>query len=487
MAGSRADTLEMLLPGGPMSLTAALVCGAGLVGVIAGLLLLEMYYAALILLAFPLIAVFIRNPRLWLYSGTMLLYVWLRSSDKAVSMLEVGLVVFYLGGLIFWFGAMLVQRRRILHNFADRLIILVFAFAFCFNGIAAYLHDTSLSMWVRELLLFTFMLYYFPFREHCSEKHHVTTLLIILAGVIFALGIQNIQRYMYAANNALYAFELLHSRVSMNETIFLGAAVFSIVFLLHTRNIVAKLVLLFLAVYNTGVLLASFSRGPWLALLIGIGLVFIWVSKRQKIAIMLYVTASSILIVVAISLLFGDLGPLIIRTLETRFASSTKATSDVSVGSRLAESEAALELISTYPLSGTGMGSRLTYPDPISRRTVHVYFVHNGYLFLALKLGVPLTLLFFLGLFLYVWRGYSAVGTLVKGTFYHSLSVAATSTLCAVLFLTIPANQFIVRDGLFFLALYIALISIADKRARQLALEQDSAVSGAPPARLAEQ
>lgn len=423
----------------------------------------EMYLiVAPILMAIPVLFLLIHFPRWWIYTGACLLYIWFRSSDADISAIELLLIVFYWGGFGLWCLQMLVRRNAIIKNNADKLLILTFILAFVFNSTVAWLNGSSLLLWLREFLLLTFILFYFPIRECFTEKKHIITLLLILMSVVFALGITNIQLYIGATQNALQASDLVNSRVSLNETIFVDAALFSIVFFLYSKRWYYKLPLLFFSIYCVGVLLASLSRGPWLSFIIGLFWVFFFVEKKKKVEIAMLAVTGSCAILVAISLFFGHIGELIINGIEMRFLSSTKGSADISVKSRLVESEAAIEVFLTHPLSGIGMGSSFAFFEPIGQYTSHKTFTHNGYLFIALKWGGPLALLLFFTLFLYLRQGQKIIRVHSRNSFYKGLAIASTSTLLASLILNVPANQFIMRDSLFLMAFSIACISIAE-------------------------
>jgi O-antigen ligase len=446
----------------------AVILFVAIIVAIAGVAIVsELYlFAGALCAAIPLVVVFLYQPRWWVYTGIGLLYIWLRSSDADISALELMLIAFYLGGLFLWFIQKIVRRSPIVRNGADKLIILVYIIVLLFNSGIALFNGASLLLWSREFLLLTFLLLYFPIREYITEHKHVRNLLIILAGVVFALGITNIQLYISAKNNALQAADLLNSRVSLNETIFVCAALFSIVFFLHSKRWYNKVILLLLSVYYASVLLASLSRGPWLAFIIGAVWIFIFIGRKKKLEMGILVVSATSIVVIVISLFFGSMGTLIIRGIEMRFLSSAKGAQDISVKSRLVESEAALKVFLSHPLGGIGLGGAFNFYDPIGQITLHKTFTHNGYLFIAFKWGGPLAVLFFTALLLYLYYGQQAILKNKGKIFYRELAIAGSSTLLASFVLNIPANQFIMRDSLCFLALSITCISIAQAHAR---------------------
>lgn len=413
-------------------------------------------------LLIPLLVLFFQYPRLWLCASILLWVVWFRSSDEGVSALDVAMVGFYLGGLGAWFFSKILRRETIIRNTADRFMLLVFILTLA-NVVIAYFNGTSLLIWIREYLLFTFLLYYFPIREYFAEKKHLIVLLMVSAVAIFTLGIMNLQMYAKAATNAVYAFNILSSRVSMNETIFLGAALVSFAFLLYIRSWYGKLSFLFLTFFFASVLIASFTRGAWIAFIVGVMYLFVVIGKKKKILLSAYVFIGALSLAVIIMMFFGHLGNVIFQNIEERFFSATKGTRDASVKVRVIESQAAIDGIASHPLSGVGLGGRVFFYDVISETTGSPTFIHNGYLFLAYKLGIPITFMFVLSICLYIYEGF-AKARLLQDILYKCTVMGATAALLAVLLVSITSNQFAIRHGISLISVYLALISIGVSR-----------------------
>ncbi len=405
-------------------------------------------------------ALMVMNPRLWLYGAILLWTVWFRSSDKEVSLLDVGMVGYYMGGLIAWFIGMVISRRKLIRNFADQLILIFFSLGVV-NFVIAWLNGVELLLWLRESLLFAFLLYYFPIRELICTRKYLIQFMSLAALVIFVLGITNLRMYIEAAGNAVYAFNILSSRVSLNETIFLGAALCSTVFLLYSRRWHHKVFFLGLTIFYSMVLIASFTRGAWLTFIIGLGVIFFLVNRQKRLALGAYIGVGIVCFVLAISLFLGGMSDFIFRSIESRFSSSAKGTGDISVNARVVESEAAIEGIYKHPLSGAGMGARVTFYDIIDRWTSSPTFLHNGYIFITYKLGIPMALFFLLGLLLYQTKGVVAAYR-IRDPLYQCIAIGATASLLAALIISLTSNQFILRHGLALIAVYIALIAIVD-------------------------
>lgn len=420
-----------------------------------------------------------KYPRAWLYCSIVLWSVWFRSSDKDVSILDVGLVAFYLGGLSLWFVSMIIQRRALARNFADQLILVFFGMGIL-NLLIAWLNEVDLLLWAREFLLFIFILYYFPIRELVDTRRRLAVFLGVAAVVIAGLGIANLKMYAEAANNAIYAFNILSSRVSMNETIFLGAALCSSVFLLYSKRWYQKAVFLALTVLYSIVLIASFTRGAWLTFIIGEAVIFLMVNGRRRLALGAYLGIGAVFFIVGILVYFPDKSDFILKGIESRFSSSAKGTQDISFNSRVIETEATIKEIYAHPLGGAGMGARVVFYDIIGRETSSPAFVHNAYLFIAYKFGIPMAIMFFSSLFACLARGL-LLAFYTPDPFYRCVVIGASSSLLAALAISLTSNQFAARHGLSLIAVYLALIAIVDKfDAKQK--QQQLLSSGAQPA-----
>lgn len=424
------------------------------------------------------IVLMIKYPRLWLYGSVLLWVVWFRSSDKSLSMLDIGMVGFYLGGLATWFLGAIINRQKIIWSMADRFIIAFFVLGLA-NSAIAWLNGVSLLIWGREFLLLVFLLYYFPVKALIYTRRHLVVFISFTGCVIFALGIANLQLYLAATKNAVYAFNILSSRVSLNETIFLGASLCSTSILLFSKRWHHRLALLGLTVFYSTVLIASFTRGAWLAFIIGIMLIFFLVETRQRIALVSYLMLSVLSLVVVVSVAFSSISNFVFHSIESRFTSSAKGTNDISVNSRVKESEATIRGIVKYPLGGAGMGAPIVFYDIIEQYTSSPTFLHNGYLFLSYKMGIPLALLFVIGMLLYLVKGgYWAYRA--RQPFYKCIAIGASVSLFAALLISITSNQFALRHGLSLLAVYIALIAIVERlelQSRKAELDDDLVLS----------
>lgn len=82
-----------------------------------------------------------------------------------------------------------------------------------------------------------------------------------------------------------------------------------------------------------------------------------------------------------------------------RFESSFRVLPFSSGFARLVEYKACLEKIKENPILGYGFGYTLEFRDPLSSKAHSQWYIHQSYLYIALKMG-------FLGLIAFLWLFY---------------------------------------------------------------------------------
>ncbi|WP_319458211.1 MULTISPECIES: O-antigen ligase family protein [unclassified Mycobacterium] len=149
-----------------------------------------------------------------------------------------------------------------------------------------------------------------------------------------------------------------------------------------SRWLVAVILLL-----NAGCLILTFERTLWVATAVGCAAVAMTSGARTRRAALKWtgVGFAALVAVAAIS-------PGVARTAVERFASISQVATDTSFTSRLVESRAVLDAIAARPLTGSGFGATITWGQRDVFATVTTSFSHNGYLWLAWKIGVPAAL-----------------------------------------------------------------------------------------------
>lgn len=161
----------------------------------------------------------------------------------------------------------------------------------------------------------------------------------------------------------------------------------------QVRSLNGRVLLVSVVVLNVVCTLLTFERTFWLATVLACGFVVIKAEGLQRARGVFGAVAGVILLFVVLS----TLAPAELTTARERLLSLSQYGSDNSVRYRLTESRHVLEQISEHPLAGAGLGASIYFGRPWelvppSSET----FAHNGYLWLAWKLGIPAGLLLWL-------------------------------------------------------------------------------------------
>jgi O-antigen ligase len=158
------------------------------------------------------------------------------------------------------------------------------------------------------------------------------------------------------------------------------------------------------AVAITG-LFFTFSRGAWLALLAGGFVVVVLLRPWRRVRALgwlvplVVVAAASIVAFNAVST--RRVANPLAAGLD-RLMSVGDSEDDVSSRYRVVEWKTAIDEITRHPLTGIGLGSSITFTNPMFSPssnsygfTFSTFYIHNSYLWFALKIGVVGALMFF--------------------------------------------------------------------------------------------
>lgn len=420
----------------------------------------ENYFFSLAIFAtIPLIYLMIRYPRFWIYTILITNIYFFYNRDKDVSIVEILIAIQYLGTLAIWFfWEIFVKREKFIRNIAD-LFFMFFLFVIVLNGVIAYLNSVEMLYWAREAANLSLVSIYFPIRKYFSEKKHLKVLLIIYSVVVSVSSFLHLYTYSKVLQGDLYYAYQLMQGIRVNQTLFTAAAVFGFVFALYTRNkIITVLLILFTSISVIG-LITSFSRTFWVILLAQLILVIFYLSGKQKIKLLIYTLIALILLSTTLFFAFEEKSKIMVKLIENRFVSTGKGTKDISVQARFAEYEQVLKGIYQYPLAGNGLARKFDFWNILDSQTSHARFIHNGYLFIMFRMGIPALIVFLIPYFYYLVIG-ERMARKSKDEFYRLLSVGSFMAILLMLISNFTAAQLIQREAVFVTALAFAFIGI---------------------------
>jgi O-antigen ligase len=419
-----------------------------------------------LLVSVMILSVFIRYPRVWLCAVALGLVIWFPQKGEdtgGITAMEYVMVAFYVGGLALWFSLMwFVQRRKLIRNVGDWLLI-GFLVALLLNLFVAMGNEVSPLTWFRAALLFVFLLYYFPLREHLITQRDVILFCGVVCCAMFVVAAQTLQRYVAASTNVLYAYQLMTSRMNSNNNMSVVLSIIAVVAALYTRKPLIRILLLGIGVVFFTMTVVSFARMFILATVVGITATLLFFDTRRLIAF--GVSAMLVIAIFAsgVTVIFQKRAAVALTVLSKRVGSAAKGTKDPSLIARIIESKVLVGHLLHSPLGGMGMGATFTMYDNINNRTIHPQFVHNGYIFIVAKLGIPIWFLLYGWYVFYLARAYICARS-ANTMFDIIISYAAFASLLSLLLINLTSSIWEVRDGFFMLAFLVAFVSIIEER-----------------------
>jgi O-antigen ligase len=386
--------------------------------------------------------------------------LFLNTSSEGLSVLDVLTGVFYLGSLSLWFfRAKFVYHKNIIRNFADILILIFFSFAFVFWIPLSLLSGVELLNILREIIIFSLILLYFPFRDEFKTKDDLKDLLLVVA--ISIIGITFIS--LIISYKKLHSIEFvfqLGGGVRTNQ--FLGgvSVIFSIILFYIHRGKKAKILITSVLFLSMVSLIISISRIYWFGTMLGFLIATIFISGKERFKI--YFTAFAIFatIILSVVLYFGKTSELILGFFQKRLSSSQGYKKDISFLARIQEYEAVWEHIKEFPLGGNGISKEYSYYNLISQTNWHVTFVHNGYISLVYRFGFPMALIFYLFLIYYFWQSFS-LSIWNKNQYSRTLSACVLAAFCLLFITNFFTTTVMFRDFYIYFPILITILSIA--------------------------
>jgi O-antigen ligase len=137
-------------------------------------------------------------------------------------------------------------------------------------------------------------------------------------------------------------------------------------------------------------LLLTYERTFWLATFLGLGLIAVRAGFAQRLRVAVLVLG----LVLVLAPVMSTVAPGALSAASERLLSLNQYGNDDSVRYRLQEGRHVIDKIEAHPLIGSGLADEIFYGLPwLQTPPTAEAFAHNGYLWLAWKLGIPGALL----------------------------------------------------------------------------------------------
>jgi len=413
------------------------------------------------LIALPAVFLILVRPKIWLALIVFSTLVFFHAGDEGVGALDVALGMFYIGSIAIWFvWSGLIHRKKIIRNWGDWAILTFFTLLL-FNFVIAVTNDVVPMNWLREYLLISVMLLYFPVRDTLKNENDINSFLIIFGLVIVATGSYQVLEYYRKVNtNLVYAYEL-KSSITINQTLYTASSIFGFILAFSQKSKIKELAIIVLTSLYVVFLVTTFSRTFWMVLAAAILLMFFFLPTKKKVLFLTYLGIISVVLLIATFLFMRDKADIALSVAFSRFESTSEGKKDPSLIARFKEWEKVWQHIQENPFGGNGLAKEFTFYFPINSRSRHTTIIHNGYIWLAYRTGIPLALLFMFFIIFYTFKSATLIRFATNPS-QRAILIASLSVLLSLYIINLTSSQYFYRDGLFVTSLSVAFISIVE-------------------------
>ena len=423
-------------------------------------------YAFAGFLGLALCYIFIKFPKIWIYTVLLSSFVFFHGSTEGISAIDVATALLYNGFLYIWiFWETLVNRNKIVHSVKD-WFILIFFFLLIFNVAIALFIGTTLTAWISEYVLSSTILLYFPVRKYFGNRKDLKILLIVFGLSALLASLYHLYIYKEAIiERSIYVFELGGS-LKVNQALYTICTAVGLIFILHSKSFISRIIMIIFTGLNFLSLLSTFSRTFWLILMFLVFILFLYLrSKRLK--IIFYGFLISLIFIISVLVIFPNNADFVFSFFEKRLESSGKTVEDISVRARFEEWDKVFERVERYPLGGSGLNKKIKFYSIVAGYSWHTSNIHNGYFALMHKVGLPMTIMYFLVYFIFLLKA-EIYSRKIKDPFYKILALISFLTLLMLIIGAITSNQFLYRDNIFQILLAFSFIGIIDSKKDKL-------------------
>lgn len=386
--------------------------------------------------------------------------------------------------LLFLVSSGIFGKSMLCRGDFDRPIVLLLGILFV-SALYGLARGHSRFIVAQEFEMYVYLLAYFLVVSLVTTQKDaslvVKTMLIATVAMaciaiitfLYTLQFDNIFFYKGPLGHIVYSKSSTIPRVISNAEMYLPVAVNVIIsYLLFARNsqltkylLASALIVLLFAVF------ISLTRGMWLSTLISsLILIGYYVYQQGRSAFLTLAKASA-----ATVLLFGAIlyllpgQPILQRILDfgaVRAASMLQVTADISLFNRYQEIIQVLKSFRSQPIFGIGLGGVISWHDMLFPWITHmVFYIHNSYFWMLLKMGI-IGLGAFLVILYIVFRKAIALLKKIESSHQRAIVAGLTTGLVSVLVFSITSPFINLGAGNFYLALTVGLISVVDRMKR---------------------
>jgi len=169
---------------------------------------------------------------------------------------------------------------------------------------------------------------------------------------------------------------------------------------------------------NVICLILTYERTFWVATAFGAGFVVLKAGRGPRSRAVLWSFGMGLVLLAGMA----TLAPGALGAARERLLSLGQYSSDNSVRYRVVESQHVRDAILDHPVAGSGLGAEIVWSRPWEQVPARAYnYTHNGYLWLAWKVGLPAAALLFVTILVPAcWRSHRETDALVRAVRHGS-------------------------------------------------------------------
>jgi len=458
---------------------------------------LELYFI-LGIIGICLLWIMMHYPKIWIYLVVIGCVLFFDEDEEGIWAVDIFAALFFNVFLIIWFVSKILVKseKKIaandnnptldinptlkINNLTEKLFLL-FYILLLFNSIIAVANGISILDWIREYMLFTLMLYYFPVRDYFDDKYSIMILLVLFALVAIRFDVRQFFSFRTLMSNISFAWQIGVTSWKINQGFYSAVILTGTTLFLYSKNKFATLFSYFIVVLTTFALIVTFSRAYWMSVLVLIAILgLFYVRPKQLLQLLVVVTLTVGLAFATLDAYFPKHSKYVQKFITKKFTSTTQGKSDKSVEARLREYEVVTREIFESPIYGQGFRKQISFYDNVWHMNQVTSFVHNGYLNLAHKTGIPMAFLFYLTIALFNIKGYIVGWKLRRYCirnkldkkndlhFFTAIVIGASLTLTMFAITNMVTSSFFMRDGFIMTAFSLAFVSIAERKFQEI-------------------
>lgn len=227
------------------------------------------------------------------------------------------------------------------------------------------------------------------------------------------------------------------------------------------RSFSSRVAVLVVLSLNAVSMLLTFERSFWVGAVVAVAFVSLRLGGRSRLRALVWTPLGVLLGVAALA----AVAPGEFVTARERLLSINQYGSDNSLRYRLIESQHVVAKIKERPIVGSGLADTIWWGRPYAGVPPESYaFSHNGYLWMAWKLGIPLTaLLVTLILLAIFWRGPPGEDRLLR-----AVRAGCQGGLLALLIINVTWPAFRILSITPAIGLFVAICAVSPARTQRL-------------------